>query len=78
MLSLFYKYLYSDYENELRTIEKQRRLRHLLHRQINTSNLKLKSVKPTIKTGFWDLERQISIPIPVSKKRKRINSISCH
>jgi hypothetical protein len=72
MLSFFYKYLYSDYENELRTIAKQRKLRHLLHRQINTSNLKLKSVKPVIKTGFWDLERQISIPIPVSKKRKRI------
>jgi len=73
MLNFIYEFLFSDdRERELETIIKQRRLRHLVHRQINTSNLKLKSVKPVIKTGFWDLERQINIPIPVSKKRKRI------
>ena len=81
MLSLFYKYIYSDYDLELKTITKQRRLRHLLHRQIVTSKLKLKSVKPLVKTGIWELDKHCKISVPKfdevvqidksTKKRKR-------
>jgi len=81
MLTLLYKYIYSDYELELKTITKQRRLRHLLHRQIVTSKLKLKSVKPIIKTGIWELDKHCKISVPKfdevvnidksTKKRKR-------
>ena len=71
MLSYLYGYWYSDYERELQTITKQRRLRHLLHHQIVTSKLKLKNVKPDVKTGIWELEKHSAVPIPMSKKRKR-------
>lgn len=64
MLSYLYGYWYSDYERELETITKQRRLRHLLHQQIVTSKIKLKKVKPDVKTGIWELEKHCKIPVP--------------
>ena len=64
MLAYLYGYWYSDYERELETIKKQRRLRHLLHQQIVTSKLKLKNVKPVVKTGIWELEMHSKIPVP--------------
>lgn len=77
MLNFIYNFFYySDSEKELETITKQRRLRHLLHAQINTSTLKLKHVDPIVKSGIWELEKQLekhsAVPIQISnKKRKR-------
>ena len=76
MLRFIYEYFYSDdCEQELKMIIKQRRLRHLLHAQIATSILQLKPVKPNVKSGIWELEKQLekhsNVPIQMSKKRKR-------
>lgn len=76
MLRFIYEYFYSDdCEQELKMIIKQRRLRHLLHAQIATSRLQLKPVKPNVKSGIWELEKQLekhsNVPIQMSKKRKR-------
>ena len=75
MLSSLYGFWYSDYNKELEQITKQRKLRHLLHKQINLSNVKLKKIITCEKLGIWEIEKlkKQSI-IPVEKiEKKNIN-----
>ena len=69
MLSTLWGYWYSDYEKELEQLTKQRRLRHLLHKQIVMSKLKLKPTITIVKTGIHELDKRNIIPasIPVPK-----------
>jgi hypothetical protein len=64
LLEGLYGYWYSDYNKELETIKKQRDLRHLLHKQINLSNVKLKKVNTIEKIGIWELEKHSKVPVP--------------
>ena len=60
-LNSIYHYFFGLPENEKIIIEKQTRLRSLLHRQINLSNIKLKPVKTIIKYGIYELDRDLLI-----------------
>ena len=56
-LNSIYHYFFGLPENEKIIIEKQTRLRSLLHRQINLSNIKLKKTKTIIKYGIYELDK---------------------
>jgi len=76
MFSFLHNYWYSNYDAELQTITKQRRLRHELHRQIVFSKLKLRPTVTIYKSGFHEIDRMNSqkaylIPIPADKNKKR-------
>jgi len=55
--------------NELEIIEKQKAKRHLLHKQINLSKIKLKPSHTIIKYGIYHLDKQnlISECIDINK-----------
>jgi hypothetical protein len=67
MLEYMYGFWYYDYDKELKTIAKQRKLRYEMHKQVNLSNIKLKKVNTIEKIGIWELEKlnkHSKIPIP--------------
>ena len=70
-LNSIYHYFFGLPENEKQIIEKQKRLRSLLHRQINLSNIKLKKCNTIVKTGIYELDRDLLIKecIDISKIR---------
>ena len=57
-LSSLYHYIFGLPDNDLQIIEKQKQLRHLIHKQINLSNIKLNPTKTTIKTGIYELDKK--------------------
>lgn len=76
MFSFLCNYWYSNYDRELQTITKQRRLRHEMHKQIVFSKIKLKPTVTIYKSGFHEIDRMNSqkaylIPIPNDKNKKR-------
>ena len=55
----------SDYVQELDTVKRQRRFRHLVHQRVNLSRVKLKPTTTVVKCGYWDvLRKNASVPIP--------------
>jgi hypothetical protein len=60
-LNSIYHYFFGLPENEIQIIEKQKRLRSLLHRQINLSKIKLKPTNTIIKYGIYELDRDLLI-----------------
>jgi hypothetical protein len=68
-ISSIIHYFFGLSSNELEIIEKQKAKRHLLHKQINLSKIKLKPTKTIVKTGIYDLDKKslISECIDISK-----------
>ena len=68
-ISSIIHYFFGLSSNELEIIEKQKAKRHLLHKQINLSKIKLKPTKTIFKTGIYDLDKKslISECIDISK-----------
>lgn len=56
-LNSIYHYFFGLPENEKQIIERQTRLRHLVHKQINLSNIKLKKTNTIIKYGIYELDK---------------------
>lgn len=68
-ISSIIHYFFGLSSNELEIIEKQKAKRHLLHKQINLSKIKLKPTKTIVKTGIYDLDKNslISDCIDINK-----------
>jgi hypothetical protein len=57
-ISSIYHYFFGLSSNELEIIEKQKAKRHLLHKQINLSKIKLKPTITVVKYGIYDLDKK--------------------
>ena len=57
-LNSIYHYFFGLPYNELEIIEKQKQLRHLIHKQINLSNIKLNPIKTVVKSGIYELDKK--------------------
>jgi hypothetical protein len=70
-ISSIYHYFFGLSSDELNIIEKQKAKRHLLHKQINLSKIKLKPTITIIKYGIYDLDKKninpATISIPINK-----------
>jgi hypothetical protein len=84
-ISSIYHYFFGLPNKDLEIIEKVKTQRHLLHKQINLSKIKLKPTITVIRTGIYFLDKKninpANIPIPINKikfvdefekKKKRI------
>jgi hypothetical protein len=60
-LNSIYHYFFGLPENEKQIIEKVKSHRHLVHRQINLSNIKLKKCNTIVKYGIYELDRDLLI-----------------
>ena len=77
MFNYLYSYFYNDkHFKEFEIDKNQRRLRHLLHRQINLSKINLRHIEPIVKTGIYELDKASIIPIPEESiiKTNKMNS----
>jgi len=57
-MSSIYHYIFGLPDNQLKIIEKVKQQRHLVHKQINLSNIKLNPTTTVIKSGFYELDKQ--------------------
>jgi len=57
-ISSIIHYFFGLSSNELEIIEKQKAKRHLLHKQINLSKIKLKPTITVVKYGIYDLDKK--------------------
>lgn len=57
-LSSLYHYIFGLPDNELEIIEKVKQQRHLVHKQINLSNIKLNPTTTLIKSGIYELDKK--------------------
>lgn len=56
--SSIYHYFFGLPSYDLEIIEKQKAKRHLLHKQINLSKIKLKPTITIVKYGIYDLDKK--------------------
>lgn len=57
-MSSIYHYFFGLPNKDLEIIEKVKQQRHLVHKQINLSNIKLNPTTTVVKTGFYELDKQ--------------------
>lgn len=70
-ISRVYHYFFGLPNKDLEIIEKAKKQRHLVHKQINLSKIRLKPTITIIKYGIYDLDKKninpATIPIPINK-----------
>lgn len=74
-ISSLFHYFFGLPNKDLEIIEKVKKQRHLVHKQINLSKIKLKPTLTIEKNGFYDLQNKKIKPAIISLTLNKINFV---